>query len=630
MKKPNDDCQQEEVARLNCRLEHLSKEITRLEDRLSRIENSLFFRLMRGVGLSALYRKRQFGHWLLHSRLHPFYLALRRAKSSLSVYTSWIECRESAFPSQEWHQREAESWLRNPVISVLMPTRNPRRAWLEAAVDSVAAQSYECWQLCVCDDASNETWVREYLEARATSDSRIRVIRSDIPLGISGALNLAGTIASGEYVAFLDHDDLLHHYALHYVAEAFQDPNIKVVYSDEDHLDELGRRVRPFFKPDWSPDLLLNCMYFGHLFAAARVVVDRVGWFRSCCDGSQDYDLALRITSESIRVRHIPLVLYHWREHAGSTAASVAAKPYTQSAGRKALEDALATAHTVAAVTEGPVPNTYYITRKIRQNQLVSIIICSRNPKLLGRCLRSLDRHTTYSNREIVVVRHETVPLATWDDVLGEFGARSVSYFNQFNFSRMCNLGVEASRGGILLFLNDDVQAIKSDWLEYMVAHAERPEIGVVGAKLIYPSGSIQHAGVVTAVGDGVGHIGRGIFASDEWPWLDLTRNVSAVTGACMGICRSLFTELGGFDVTFPVNYNDIDLCLRVRRSGYLIVYEPRCVLRHDECRTRVGGTRHIERERFHERWGDVLKTPDPYYSPSLNTVTEQIRLCDL
>jgi GT2 family glycosyltransferase len=494
----------------------------------------------------------------------------------------------------------------------------------------VAAQSYENWQLCVCDDASNETWVREFLEARAASDARIRVIRSDIPLGISGALNLAGTVASGEYIAFLDHDDVLHRYALHYVAEAFQDPDVKIVYSDEDHLDELERRVQPSFKPDWSPDLLLNCMYFGHLFAAAKDVVDRAGWFRSCCDGSQDYDLALRITSGTVRVHHIPLVLYHWRRHAGSTAASVSAKPYTQSAGRKALEDVLETAHTVAAVTDGPFPNTYYVTRKFRENQLVSIIICSRNPKLLSRCLRSLDRHTTYSNREIVVVRHEIVPNAAWDGVLGEFGVRSVSYFNQFHFSRMCNLGVAASRGGILLFLNDDIEAIKSEWLEYIVAHAERPEIGVVGAKLIYPSGAIQHAGVVTPMGDGVGHVGRGIFASDEWPWLDLTRNVSAVTGACMGIRRSLFVELGGFDLIFPVNYNDIDLCLRVRRSGYLIVYEPRSVLRHDECRTRVGGTRNIERERFYERWGDVLKTPDPYYSPSLNTATEQIRLRDL
>jgi O-antigen biosynthesis protein len=169
-----------------------------------------------------------------------------------------------------------------------MPTRNPRRDWLRAAIDSVSAQSYENWQLCVCDDASDEPWVREYLEARAASDPRVRFVRSEAPLGISGALNSAGTLASGEYLAFLDHDDLLHPYALHYVAKAYQDPDVMVVYSDEDHLDDRGRRVQPNFRPDWSPDLFLSCMYFGHLFTAARDVVDRAGWFRSCCDGSQD------------------------------------------------------------------------------------------------------------------------------------------------------------------------------------------------------------------------------------------------------------------------------------------------------------------------------------------------------
>ena len=612
------------------RLDRASQEISLLEDRLSWVENSLFSRVIRAAGLFALHRYRRLGQWLLHSPFHPMYVALRRPKPTGNAYTSWMVSRETAFPSREWHQQQAESWTRKPLISVLTPTRNPRREWLKAAMDSVSAQSYEKWQLCVCDDASDQPWVSEYLKARAESDTRIRFIRSKAPLGISGALNSAGILASGEYLAFLDHDDTLHPYALHYVAEAYQDPDVKVVYSDEDHLDEQGRRVQPNFKPDWSPDLLLSCMYFGHLFTAARDVVERAGWFRSCRDGSQDYDLALRITREPVRVRHIPLVLYHWRRHPGSTASSPLAKPYTQAAGRKALEDALAASQTVASVSDGPFPNTYYLTRQIRANRLVSIVICSRNPKLLSRCLRSLDRHTAYSNREIVVVRHENAPNPGFDDVMRRFGARGVSYSSQFHFSRMNNLGAEASRGEILLFLNDDTEALKADWLEHVVAHLERTEVGVVGGKLLYPSGAIQHAGIVTAMGDGVGHAGRGVFAADGWRWLNLTRNVSAVTGACLGIRKSLFAQLGGFDPQFPVNYNDIDLCLRARQSGYLIVYEPRCILRHDECRTRVGGTRHIERERFHERWADVLGSPDPYYSPSLSTATEQIRLGDL
>jgi GT2 family glycosyltransferase len=630
MKGPKEDRLQEEVSRLHRRLERISQDITRLEDRLSQVENRLFPRMIRAAGLFALYRYRRLGQWLLHSPFHAVYLVFRRAKPAGNAYTSWVETRETAFPSREWHQHQAESWTRKPLISVLIPARNPRREWLKAAIDSVIDQSYEKWQLCICDDASDEPWVREYLEASAKSDTRIRFIRSGAPLGISGALNLAGTLASGEYLAFLDHDDILHRYALHYVAEAYQDQDTKVVYTDEDHLDAQGRRVQPNFRPDWSPDLLLSCMYFGHLFTAARDVVERAGWFRSCCDGSQDYDMALRITREPVRVRHIPLILYHWRRHAGSTASSPLAKPYTQASGRKALEDALAGSQTVASVSDGPIPNTYYITRKIREEGLVSIVICSRNPKLLKRCLRSLDRHTAYTNREIVVVRHENAPTPGFDDVLRRFGARGVSYSDQFHFSRMSNLGAEVSRGEILLFLNDDIQALKPEWLEHVVAHLERPEVGVVGGKLLYPSGAIQHAGIVTAMGDGVGHVGRGIFASDEWPWLNLTRNVSAVTGACLGIRKSLFAELGGFDLQFPVNYNDIDLCLRVQQSGYLIVYEPRCVLRHDECQTRVGGTRHIERERFHERWADVLKHPDPYYSPWLSSATEQIRLGEL
>jgi GT2 family glycosyltransferase len=630
MRASNEDPLQEDVARLHRRHEHLSQDLARLEDRLLQIENSRFSRMIRGAAMFTLHRYRRLGQWLLHSPFHRFYLATRWAKPGVSPYTSWIEARELAFPSLEWHQQQAESWARKPLISVLMPTRNPGRDWLKAATDSVSGQSYANWQLCVCDDASDEPWVREFLAARAAADPRIRFVRTDAPQGISGALNSAGTLASGDYLAFLDHDDLLHPYALHYVAEAYQDPEVKVVYSDEDHLDEQGRRVQPRFRPDWSPDLLLSCMYFGHLFTAARDVVDRAGWFRSSCDGSQDYDLALRITREPVQVRHIPLVLYHWRRHAGSTASSPSAKPYTQDAGRRALQDALAESQVAASVSDGPDPNTYYVTRKVRQNPLVSIIICSRKPKLLSRCLRSLERHTGYKNRELVVVRHELGSNPGFDHVLGQFGARGVSYNGQFHFSRMSNLGAEASRGDILLFLNDDTEALNREWLELVVAHLERPEVGVVGAKLIYGSGAIQHAGIVTGMGDGVGHAGRGIFAADYWPWLNLTRNVSAVTGACLAIRTALFAELGGFDLQFPVNYNDIDLCFRVRQSGYRIVYEPRCVLRHDECQTRIGGTRHIERERFHERWADVLESPDPYYSPSLDCSTERIRLTDL
>jgi GT2 family glycosyltransferase len=629
MSTPEGDRLTQDVARLRQRLDRAAENIAHLEQRLERIENSLLFRAARWAGAFGATRKRKLGQWLLHSPLHRLYAVSRRAPSSEAPAAGWIDQFEASLPSPEWHVDQARQWPWQPLISVILPVSNPKREWLEAAVNSVLEQSYARWQLCVCDDGSEDAAIAHYFEALAKTDNRVRFTRSDRCLGIAAALNAAGSLATGNYLAFLDHDDVLHRYALHYVAEALQDRTVAVVYTDENDIDEDGSPVTNRFKPDWSPDLLLSCMYFGHLFVAARDSVEKAGWFRSCCDGAQDYDLALRITREPVRVRHIPLPLYHWRRHAASTASSAAAKPYTHAAGRKALGDALSQRGTVATVEDGPLANTYFVRRKIIGNPLVSIIICSRNPKLLARCLQSLEKHTDYSPRELIVICHEAAPSSGFDTVLNRFGATGIRYTGAFNFARMNNAGAEAARGDHLLFLNDDVQALQPDWLEYLAAHIQRPEIGAAGAKLVYPSGAIQHAGIVTGIMDGAGHPGRGLFRSDEYPWLDLTRNVSAVTGACLGIRKSVFSELAGFDEAFPVNYNDVDLCLRARRAGYLIVLEPRAILRHDECRSRTRGTRYEERERFYDRWGDVLNAPDPYYSPRFDRSTEEIRLSD-
>ncbi len=542
----------------------------------------------------AVMRKRQFGQWLLHSPFHPLYLALRPSSRAEDPYRRWIAAREAVLPSAEWHCTRAQSFAWKPVISIIMPVCNPRREWLEAAVDSVRAQSYPHWQLCVCDDASDDCWAAEYLNGLASGDPRIRAMRSDTRLGISGALNAAGSLASGDFVLFLDHDDLLHRYALHYVAEACQDREVEIVYSDHDFLDESGYRADPQFKPDWSPDLLLGCMYFGHLFAVRSQSVERAGWFRSECDGAQDYDLALRLTSKPVRVRHIPLVLYHWRRHAGSTAASSGAKPYTHAAGRRALEDAVKQRGIASDIEDGPVPNTYYVRRKVGGCPPVSVIVHSRDPKRLRRFLRSVDEHTAYRNREVIIVQTESIPKIS---------------------------------GAMVVFINEDVRAIHADWLDRLIAHLERKEVGVVGAKLVYPPGAIQHAGVVVGMAGGAGHAGRGIFASNAWPWLDMTREVSAVSGACLAMRTSVFEELKGFDESLPAQYRAVDLCLRGSQAGYLIVYEPRAVLQHamddsDGAECSIGGSP------FHQRWAAVLNAPDPYYSPALDRTSEDIRLC--
>ncbi len=598
-----------DLARLKERLDRAADNIARLEQRLERIENSLLFRTARAAGLFAITQKRRLQHWLGWPH-EP------------RAHAAWIRQLEAALPSAESTVADARQWAWRPSISLILAVSRPNRKWLEAAVASVLGQSYAQWQLCVCDHACNESWVCEYFSALARSDERVRFTRLD-QREIASALNTAGALATGDYIALLDENALLHPNALYYVARTVQDRRASLIYTDESALNENGVSVSVRFKPDWSPDLLLSCMYMGRLLVASRESIEKAGWFRSCCAGAEDYDLALRIAGGPACIRHIPLPLYGRRGNTASTSTD------TRAAGRKALEDALRQRGEAASVEDGPLPNTYYVRRKIAGDPLVSIIICSRNPKLLARCIRSIEARTAYRRREVIVIRHESAPDPGFDRVLNRFPSAGIPYAGPFNFSRMNNLGAQAARGDYLLFLNDDVQAIQPDWLEYLLVHIQRPEIGAAGAKLVYRSGAIQHAGIATGITDGAGHPGRGSFRSDEYPWLDLTRNVSAVTGACLGIRKSVFNELSGFDELFPVNYNDVDLCLRAREAGYLIVFEPRAVLRHDECRSRTRGTRYAERERFQERWGDVLKAPDPYYSPAFDRTTEEIRLAD-
>jgi GT2 family glycosyltransferase len=368
-------------------------------------------------------------------------------------------------------------------------------------------------------------------------------------------------------------------------------------------------------------------MYMGHLLVVSRAAIDRAGWFRSEFDGAQDYDLALRLNENGARFRHVPRVLYHWRIHEGSTAASAAAKPYAHGAGKRALSAALdRRGERFRDVVDGPIPHTYRIRRIAQPEHGISFVIVSRNASLLGRCLESIAQTAPAIDDEYVVVHHQSGgDDRAMEAVLRRFKCSVVPYTQAFNFSAMNNAAALVARKTVLVFLNDDIMALETGWAEILLAHAMRPCIGVAGAKLVYPSGAIQHAGIAVGIGDGAGHLGRGTFRNDLWRWLELTRDVSAVTGACMAIRRELFNELGGFDEQFPVNYNDVDLCLRARAAGYRIIVDPSVVLRHDEARTRVAGTSFSERELFHDRWHDVLD--DPFYSPLLDRGGEAIAL---
>ena len=603
----------EEASALLDVLEQFEKRISRLTEanrelagRLYTVENSRLFLALRKAGVLASDYKRKAGQALLHSPLHPLFLKFADGASAEDEYALWLE---------QQPEPDAPVWSRKPLLSVVMPVHNPRREWLQAALESVREQRYDNWQLCVCDDASTADWVREYLAPQAASDPRISFVRSDAPLGISGALNKAASLAQGEYLGFLDHDDALSPFALESVAELSQQRDYDLIYSDEDRLDQSGRRTQPIFRPDWSPELLTACMYMGHFLVLSRKAWDLAGGFRPECDGAQDYDLALRVSEQSAAVGHIPRVLYHWRMHDGSTASTAESKPETHAAGRRALADAMTRRGRAVRILDSAIANRYQVRPVVQGRPLVSLIICSRNAALLSRCLEGIWKNTTYAHRETVIVQHKTRDNAAMDALLATLQCTRVPYAGPFHYARMNNAGAEAARGEILVFLNDDVLPLTAEWLELLVGQAQRPEIGAVGAKLVYPSGTVQHAGIVLGMMDATGHPWRGTFGSSWWPWLDCARNASAVTGACLAIRKSVFLELGGFDLDFPVNYNDVDLCLRLRERSYQVICEPGALLRHDESRTRMPGTHSEERELFLQRWAHRA---DPYYHPAL------------
>jgi GT2 family glycosyltransferase len=627
MKEPSDSASDlaaltRKYEQLDRRFERLRAAAIELDDRLNRVENSLLFRTLRRAGRILAETRGRTGQALLRSPFHGLYRRFRGPQPD--PYSRWIIARESVDRPEQLRNKSL-AWSYQPLISVLVPVHRPRPEWLRAAIDSVINQTWSKWELCLSIDGADPTTELQIQEV--AGDDRIRFTAAEKPAGISAALNRAGTLATGEYVAFLDHDDVLSPAALHYIAEALQHRDADVIYTDEDSLAPTGERIRPNFKPAWSPELLLSCMYMGHLLVVSRAAIDRAGWFRSEFDGAQDYDLALRLNENGARFRHVPRVLYHWRIHEGSTAAAAAAKPYAHEAGRRALSVSLdRRGERFRDVVDGPIPHTYRIRRTVQPEHGISFVIVSRNASLLGRCLESVAQTAAAIDHEYVIVHHQSGGNdRDMEAVLRRFKCSVVPYTAAFNFSAMNNAATQVARKAVLVFLNDDITALETGWAETLLAHAMRPCIGVAGAKLVYPSGAIQHAGIAVGIGEGAGHMARGTFRNDLWRWLELTRDVSAVTGACMAMRRDLFNELGGFDEQFPVNYNDVDLCLRARAAGYRIIVDPSVVLQHDEARTRVAGTSFSERELFHDRWHDVLN--DPFYSPLLDRGGEAIAL---
>ena len=599
------------LAQMEQRLKQLEYSLRTADVHIAALENSIIFRVLRRVGRPLLDAKARAAKWLKHSPFHSWYY--RFFPAIHSSYASWIQ-RESAEP--------LPAPAGSPCFSILMRVSQPRRDWLEDAITSLRVQTYAFWELRICYDPASVPWLVDYLAEVQRSDDRIQTIPLPQHGGISAALNQAATVASGDYLLVLHDADRFAPDALHWLAAA---QPAEILYADEDRLDDAGHRIEPIFKPDWSPDLLLSCMYMGRMMAVSRSAWQQSGGFRSECDGAQDYDLALRITDRPVTVRHLPRVLYHRRKR--KEAAGTDSVGELGNVERRALEEALRRRGTAGLVEEGPRPNVYQVRWRPGGSTLASLIVCSRSPRLLNRCLQSVADRTAYPAREVIVVQHLGPEDSALQHVIDRHAAKRVPYAGAFHFALMNDLGAQAAAGGVLVFLNDDTEPLDDSWLERLVGQLERADVGVVGARLLYPSGTLQHAGIAVGIGDGCGHIGRGAFTARYWPWLELTRDVAAVTGACLAIRSSLFRELGGFADEFPANYNDTDLCLRVREAGYRVIYDTAIVLRHYEGKTRHGAVTLRERENWYRRWASLIDAGDPFYSPHLTREREDLSL---
>ena len=547
-------------------------------------------------------------------------------------YDTWTEARREQL-LQKLTQIPLEA---SPKISIILPVYNPPLALLQKTIASVQAQVWTQWELCIADDGSTDSKIIEFLTALEKKESRVKLCLCHKQAGIAASTNTALAMASGDFVAFLDHDDLLPAHALAEVALAIhKTPEVSFLYSDEDKIDRRGNRCDPFFKPDWNPDLLTSLNYCSHLSVIRRSLVAKVGGIKESVEGAQDWDLLLRVTEQlhSDQIVHLPHVLYHWRISANSTAGSITAKPHVIAASRRALEEHLQRTHraftNIEQVHEGGHWCVNYALPEPAPS--VSVIIPTRNRlDLLERCVNSIKSQTDYPHYEILIADNDSDDPKVLEFYRQQTAKKNIHVLKipgPFNYSSINNRAAAEARGEVLVLLNNDIEVTHASWLRELVAHAIRPEVGAVGALLLYPNGKIQHAGVILGIGGVAGHVGKKFSQHREVGGnrTKVVQNFSAVTGACLAVRKKLYQEVGGLDETnLPVSFNDVDFCLKLQAAGYWNVWTPQALLIHHESASRGAENTPAKIKRFHgeiatmqQRWGDFLKH-DPAYNPHL------------
>ena len=521
----------------------------------------------------------------------------------------------------------------SPKISVVVPAYRTPEVFLRQMIESLEQQSYPNWELVIGNASPEDETMARVLKEYTEKDTRVKNILIPENIGIAENTNAALAAATGEFVGFMDHDDLLSADALFEIAIRLEkDPSIDVFYTDEDKVrTDLSEYFQPHFKPDFNLDLLRSNNYICHFFVVRRKIAEKTGGLRPEYNGAQDYDFIFRCTEMAGKIVHVPRVLYHWRVHSASTADNPASKLYAYEAGKKAIEGNLLRCGETGTVTLRSDFGFYDVEYQLQGTPLVSILIPNKDQAdTLRICIESIRKKCTYPAFEILVIENNSTEEATFSyyKELEVQGIRVLQYPKQgFNYSAINNFGVREAKGEYLLFLNNDMEVITPDFMEKMVSNLQRPQIGAVGAKLYYPDNTVQHAGIILGIGGIAGHAFLGL-ARGRSGYLhkaSLQMNVSAVTAACMMMKKEVFEKIGGFEEELSVAFNDVDLCLRIGKAGYKIVYNPHVELYHYESKSRGAEDDEKKVRRFQSeiefmrsRWIGLLKAGDPCYNPNL------------
>ena len=564
------------------------------------------------------------------------YMVMGTAAEPENLYQIWIEKNE---PTKEELQEQKNTKFKiNPKISIIIPMYNTPVNFFEELVDNLIGQTYSNWELCLADGSPEEN---KELEKIYKKDERIKYKFIGENKGIAGNTNEALSLVTGDFVALLDHDDLLPLFSLYEIVKCInENPDVEFIYTDEDKFEKLGgKRYDPYFKSDFAPDTLRANNFICHFSVFKKELMDKLGGFISEHDGAQDYDILLRMSEETNKIVHIPKILYHWRVHALSTAkAGGTAKPYAYEAGIKAIQDHINRLGLKGTVEQGNTLGTYKINYEVIGNPKVSIIIPNKDYiNTLKVCLNSLKKLTTYENYEIIVVENNSEESETFDYYKKIDGKDKIKvvYFpeKEFNYSKIINFGVKNSTGDYIIQLNNDTELMTPNWIQEMLGFAQREDVGAVGVELFYPDNTIQHAGIIIGIGGVAGHVFKnlpkgihGYFSKDA-----MIQNLSAVTAACIMTPKSIYYDVDCMDEKFKVAFNDVDFCLKIREKGKLIVYNPFVQFKHYESKSRgfedtpeKKARFQTEIDRFHDKWQSVLDKGDPYYNINLRLDNDQ------